>query len=214
MVGLVVMGLFMSLSANAAVVLVETSDPGFLNESLGTILNDTSAAFPGAVGDPNLDFPIAPDLSAAAGILGGWLNQPIPDLSAPGWSTTLVTVPSSWQVETEIAFVYPFVSGGITNLVGEFGVDNGIFVWLDGNYVGGALRRGGVFLGEHTFILGDLDAGSHFLQVLLEDHGSVNGFQVLITADEVLPPIVPIPAAVWLFGSALGLLGWMRRKAT
>ena len=25
---------------------------------------------------------------------------------------------------------------------------------------------------------------------------------------------IPVPAAVWLFGSALGLLGWMRRKAT
>jgi len=25
---------------------------------------------------------------------------------------------------------------------------------------------------------------------------------------------IPVPAAVWLFGSALGLLGWMRRKAS
>ena len=27
-------------------------------------------------------------------------------------------------------------------------------------------------------------------------------------------PIIPIPAAVWLFGSALGLLGWLRRSMT
>jgi hypothetical protein len=25
--------------------------------------------------------------------------------------------------------------------------------------------------------------------------------------------VVPVPGAVWLFGSALGLLGWMKRKA-
>jgi hypothetical protein len=25
---------------------------------------------------------------------------------------------------------------------------------------------------------------------------------------------VPVPAALWLFGSALGLLSWMRRKAS
>lgn len=28
-----------------------------------------------------------------------------------------------------------------------------------------------------------------------------------------LASVVPIPAAVWLFGSALGVIGWMRRKA-
>jgi len=28
------------------------------------------------------------------------------------------------------------------------------------------------------------------------------------------PAVVPVPAAAWLFGSALGVMGWMRRKAT
>ncbi len=31
---------------------------------------------------------------------------------------------------------------------------------------------------------------------------------------QVTAAVVPIPAAVWLFGSALGVMGWMRRKAT
>lgn len=34
---------------------------------------------------------------------------------------------------------------------------------------------------------------------------------VVITAD--IAPI-PVPAAVWLFGSALGMLGWMRRRVS
>jgi len=31
---------------------------------------------------------------------------------------------------------------------------------------------------------------------------------------EVSVSVIPVPAAVWLFGSALGLLGWMRRRGT
>jgi hypothetical protein len=30
--------------------------------------------------------------------------------------------------------------------------------------------------------------------------------------DNIAASVVPIPAAVWLFGSGLGLLGWMRKN--
>jgi hypothetical protein len=42
------------------------------------------------------------------------------------------------------------------------------------------------------------------------DNGT-NGQDFVRIRMDVLP--VPVPAAAWLFGSALGLLGWMRRKA-
>jgi len=41
---------------------------------------------------------------------------------------------------------------------------------------------------------------------------SRTGFPVDTVAMEV--NVVPIPAAVWLFGSAIGMLGWMRRRRT
>ncbi len=34
------------------------------------------------------------------------------------------------------------------------------------------------------------------------------------TAQLISVSMVPLPATIWLFGSTLGLLGWMRRKAT
>jgi hypothetical protein len=204
-------------SAQAATVqLVQTLDPGFYNTSIGTVLNGTSAAFPGP-GDPSIDFVTAPDISAAAAALGGWLNSPVPDLSAPGWSDTPISIPNSWAVNTEVAIVYVFESGGITGLQGSFGVDNGIFVWLDGVFKGGALRGGGVSPGEHVFNLGDLTAGTHYLQLLLEDHGSVNGYSVDIHADTFIPPpppgggAVPAPDSLALLAFGLAGLGWARR---
>jgi hypothetical protein len=35
-----------------------------------------------------------------------------------------------------------------------------------------------------------------------------------LNSDWISPSIVPVPAAAWMFGSALGLLGWVRRKTT
>lgn len=207
--------MMLPLAANA-VVLVETSDPGYYNDSIGTILNSTnggeSGPFP-VSNDSNLDFPTEPDLSAASTILGNWLTNPL-NLNA-NWSFE-TSIPNSWTVEEEVAVIYQFDTLEATNVVASFGVDNGIFVWLDGDYIGGARRSGGVSLGEHIFDVGDLDAGTHFLQILLEDHGSTNGYAVEITADTFTPgppPEIPIPAAIWLFGSGLiSLLGIARRR--
>ncbi len=42
-----------------------------------------------------------------------------------------------------------------------------------------------------------------------------NGIAVGVpTGEAMFFTVIPVPAAAWLFGSALGLLGWMRRKTT
>lgn len=212
-----VVSLLAALSAPAAanaVLLVQTSDSGFYNNSIGTVLNGTNGGETGPFpvsNDSNLDFSTAPDLSAANTALGNWLTDPL-NLNA-NWSF-LASIPNTWTVGTEVAVVYQFNTLGATNVVASFGVDNGIFAWLDGSYIGGARRAGGVIPGEHVFTVGDLAAGTHFLQLLLEDHGSTNGYAVEITADTFVPgPPVPVPPAVWLFGSGLlGLVSIARHK--
>lgn len=204
----------------AAVTLVQTSDPGFYNSSLGTVLNSTNGGEAGPFpvsNDSTILFPTAPDLSAASSFLGNWLTDPL-NLNA-NWAS-LANIPNNWLVGTEVAVMYQFNTLGATNVVAQFGVDNGIFAWLDGTYLGGARRAGGVSLGEDTFNLGNLGAGTHFLQLLLEDHGSANGYAVQITADTFIPgpppgrgTPVPEPSTYGLV-SGVALVGFvaLRRR--
>ena len=43
--------------------------------------------------------------------------------------------------------------------------------------------------------------------------GGADGSFSELFVDNISIQVVPVPAAVWLFGSALGLLGWMRRSS-
>lgn len=42
---------------------------------------------------------------------------------------------------------------------------------------------------------------------------SDTGTTAYMVEGTILPQVIPVPAAAWLFGSALGLLGWVRRRS-
>lgn len=59
-----------------------------------------------------------------------------------------------------------------------------------------------------SVLSGDLAAGGTVvLKWFIGGAPSASSFNTF-----TLQQVVPVPAAVWLFGSALGLLGWMRRR--
>jgi hypothetical protein len=200
-------------SAQAALIL-NSASLGRYNAAIGTSLdtNGVNDPFPCAnvgCGDNTVSYASAPDLSAAAGVLGAWLTTP----AAPGgsWGAPNQANPLSWAVNTETAIIYTIDAGptGLENLLLRIGVDNGVFVWVDGAYEFGARRAGGSSLGEYTLNLDDLSAGTHYLQILREDHGGGTGFAIELTGDA---RAVPEPAGWALAGVALAALGATRRR--
>jgi hypothetical protein len=90
-----------------AVTLVTTSDPGFYNDSIGTVLNntnggDTSTGYFPVNDDSAVSFATAPDLSTASGALGNWLTNP-GSLNA-NW-TAETSIPNTWTPGTEVAII-------------------------------------------------------------------------------------------------------------
>src|SRR5688500_13844059 len=147
----------------AQVTLVQTNSPGFYNNSIGTLLNlsntgvdNCAEPFP-VSNDCSASYASAPNLSAASGVLGNWLTDPL-HLNA-NW-TSPASIPNSWAIGTEVAVIYQFNTLGATNVQARFGVDNGMYAWLDGNYILGRRDPGGVSLGEYTLALGNLTAGT------------------------------------------------------
>ena len=169
----------------SAITIIDDTTLGYYNSSVGTVLDKTSFLFPGpnvSTGDPTINPAPEPDLNPASGALGNWLTDPN-NLNV-NW-TGPQSIPLTWAINNETAIIYEFeVNTGYKNVVAYFGVDNGLFVWIDGSYVFGALAGGSAIKWEYTFNLGNLTAGTHFLQVLREDHGFVTGYHVQIIADE------------------------------
>lgn len=209
-------------TAGQAATLIDGSTAGYYNDGIGTVLDGSnpfggSYMFPGAdiaQGDPSLDIPAgnAPDLSAAASALGSWLTTPA--ALGGSWSASPVAIPASWSVNSETAIIYELDggAGGLSNVLASFGVDNGLFVWLNGNFLGGHLRPGGVVPGEFTLSLGDLGAGLNYLQILREDHGGLAGYSVEVTGD-INPAPVPVPASGLLLAAGAAGLAVFRRRS-
>ncbi|MDP6454813.1 MAG: PKD domain-containing protein, partial [SAR202 cluster bacterium] len=151
------------------------------NKVDGIYLEPISAASPV---DPNFP-PVtsAPNLSVASGKLGSWLSGARP--SGGAWSGGPVSIPSSWPDQHENAIVYEIDAGegGITDVVAHFAVDDGIWVWVNGNYVYGAIEPGtdtSVF--EYANIsLPDLSPGMNYIQILRSDAFETSDYKVKIT---------------------------------
>jgi hypothetical protein len=155
-------------------------------------------------------------VESALGVASGGFNALAPAHQNPSRTVNWVTGAAIYQDitladEGSIAFNWNFLT---EDTIGDSWPIDAVFMVLDGNVtmLTNTVDNGGQGSYGWTSVKLDVGAGTHRLGfVSLNDFDPYGGTELLI--DNVSASVVPIPAAVWLFGSALGMLGWMKRKA-
>ena len=119
-----------------------------------------------------------------------------------------------------LAAIAPFPIGGMTTVGGEIWIGAAFGIFVDKFDASGApLGPAGVvfpfLIGGMTTVGGEIwigDANTGLVDKF-DASGAPLGPATFAAFDIGGMTTVPIPGTIWLFGSALGLLGWSRRKA-
>jgi hypothetical protein len=117
-----------------------------------------------------------------------------------------------------------YVYGGSMSLtntddeIGLFRPDDSLIskmVYTDGDFFGDGIAHELAAINSGTpSVLTGPASGTDFVGATLALPLGNFGSPGFAGGTTIQPPAVPVPAAVWMFGSALSILGWMRRKTS
>jgi hypothetical protein len=155
-----------------------------------------------SISENNLSFHVTGTISSMASGFEHQLLFGLVDDGATDWITSFDSSSSSWidgianTVSTDTVYD---LSGSYSDSL----LTTGLTDWQVGDQVDITFNFAGVF------DLSNFDINNFGMQAGYRGGSIVDSTYNLVGNVTA----VPVPAAVWLFGSGLGLLGWFRRKA-